>query len=295
MKTVLITGANGFLGHYLTGQLLDKGYRVIATGKGANRLEYSGPAFEYVPLDFTQKEQVEKVVTEYSPDYIVHGGAMTRPDECELNKEAAFLTNVTGTLNMLNASARKPSSFIYISTDFVFSGETGMYREEDERAPVNYYGLTKMMAEDEVMKYAGNWSIVRTVLVYGKAISSRQNIVTSTAIALQKGEKLRIFDDQMRTPTYVEDLAAGIVQIIERNASGIYHLSGKDKCSPYELTCKVARHLNLNEDLIERIEEQDLVQPARRPPKTGFDLSKAISELEYSCHSLEEGLELTFS
>jgi dTDP-4-dehydrorhamnose reductase len=184
---------------------------------------------------------------------------------------------------------------VFLSTDFVFDGEKGMYEENDERRPVNYYGQTKLLAEDEVMKYAYDWSIIRTVLVYGKPFSSRQNLLTNVAIGLQKGEKLNIFDDQVRTPTFVEDLAEGIVRIIEKRANGLFHLSGVDRVTPYQMAVAVAHHLGLDASLIKKVKEQDFNQPAKRPLKTGFNISKAKAELNYQPVSFREGLKRTFS
>ena len=295
MQKVLITGANGFVGYYLAQELLKKNYAVIATGKGECRLPFTGDGFIYETLDFTDKESVDKILLHHKPDVIVHAGAVSKPDECELNKEMAFHINVTGTINLLHAAATIKSFFISLSTDFVFDGEKGMYKEDDERKAVNYYGETKILAEDQVMNYEYDCSIVRTVLVYGKPFLRRHNILTNTANALQKEEKLRIFNDQLRTPTFVEDLAKGIVSIIEKKATGIYHISGEDKKTPYEMAVATAEYLHLDSSLIEAVIEKDFNQPARRPLKTGLDISKAKKELGYQPISFEEGLQKTFS
>lgn len=294
MRKILVTGANGFTGYYLVRQLLQKNYKVIATGRGECRLPFEGPDFIYEPMDFTNELQSAQVFEKHRPDVVVHGGAISKPDECEQNRENAFLNNVTGTIYLLRHAHQYRSCFVFISTDFVFDGEKGMYVEEDPRAPVNYYGETKLMAEDEVMNYSAGWAIVRTVLVYGKPVAARQNLLTTTAQALRKNEPLKIFNDQVRTPTFVEDLASGIVSIIEKNASGIYHISGEDVHTPYDMALAVARHLGYNENLITPVTASDFDQPARRPLKTGFDLSKAKRELGYKPVSFEEGLRRTF-
>jgi dTDP-4-dehydrorhamnose reductase len=294
MQTILITGANGFVGYYLSQLLLQKGYRVIATGKGECRLPFKGENFIYQSFDFTSATEVQKIFEEYKPAIVVHCGALSKPDECELNKENAYLTNVTGTIYLLNAANTYKNFFIFLSTDFVFSGEKGMYKEDDERKAVNYYGITKMLAEDEVEKYKWDWAIVRTVLVYGKPFLNRQNILTNVAAALQRGEKLNIFNDQVRTPTYVEDLAVGILSILEKQKTGIYHISGKDVLTPYQMAMAVAEYLNLDATLINKVEEKDLDQPARRPLKTGFSISKAKNDLDYQPISFKEGLKKTF-
>lgn len=292
-ETVLITGANGFLGYYLVQRLLAKNYFVIATGKGENRLPYTGENFLYQSLDFTNKRNVAEVFAETKPGIVVHCGAISKPDECEKAREVAFLNNVSGTTNLLESAAGTRAHFIFLSTDFVFSGAEGFYKETDTRSPVNYYGETKVLAEDEVMKYPFNWTIVRTVLVYGKTFSGRDNIVTNTAKALKEGKPLKIFTDQLRTPTYVEDLAAGIVTIIEKKARGIYHLSGEDQRTPYEIAIETAKFLKLDDSLITPVTAEEFHQPARRPPKTNFNISKAKSELNFQPIPFQEGLERT--
>jgi dTDP-4-dehydrorhamnose reductase len=246
-------------------------------------------------MDFTNLEEVENTLLEYRPEIVVHCGAMSKPDECELNKESAFRVNVTGTINLLNVASRLKSFFVFLSTDFVFDGKKGMYDEKDGRKPVNYYGQTKLLAEDEVMKYDYDWSIVRTVLVYGKPFLSRQNLLTNVATCLQKGEKLSIFDDQVRTPTFVEDLAEAIARVIEKRANGLFHISGVDVLTPYQMAVAVAHYLGLDASLIRKVTEQEFDQPAKRPLNTGFDISKAKTELNYQPISFSEGLKRTFA
>jgi dTDP-4-dehydrorhamnose reductase len=131
-------------------------------------------------------------------------------------------------------------------------------------------------------------------LVYGRTFSGRENIVTNTAKALREGRPLKIFDDQVRTPTYVEDLASGIVAVMEKGRNGIYHLSGENVKTPYDVSIETAEYLHLDTSLITRVKEKDFDQPARRPAKTGFDISKAKRDLNFQPISFEEGLRRTF-
>jgi dTDP-4-dehydrorhamnose reductase len=186
------------------------------------------------------------------------------------------------------------SYFLFVSTDFVFAGTSLHYKEDDSLDPVNYYGETKMLAEAAVEKYPFSWSIVRTILVYGKPMSGRQNILTNVAAALQRGEPLKIFSDQTRTPTYVEDLAKAMIVMLENRSEGIYHLSGKDAQTPYAMAVAVAVHLGFDPNQIENVTAATFKQPALRPPITGFDLTKAATELSYKPTPFEEGLQKTF-
>jgi len=293
---VLITGANGFLGYYLTKKLLSKGYVVIATGKGDCRLPFlRGTNFFYESMDFTDPYAVHDVFEKHQPKIVVHGGAMSKPDDCELNQWQAYLVNVEGTVTTLMNAAEQKSFFLFVSTDFIFDGEKGMYTEDDDPSPVNYYGKTKLEAEELVRDYEFGWAIVRTVMVYGKPILSRSNILSIVKEKLENGEEYKVVDDQLRTPTYVEDLAGGITLIIERQAGGVYHLSGKDVMTPYQMAQKTAEYLGLDKDLIKRVTAADFSQAAKRPPKTGFNISKARMELGYDPVSFEQGISKMFS
>ena len=213
---ILITGANGFLGYYLAEQLLARNHTVIATGKGGCRLPFEHHSnFFYEPMDFTDPFAVHDVFQKTNPGVVVHAGAMSKPDECEQQQWQAYLVNVEGTVTTLLNAAEHKSFFVFISTDFVFAGDSGMYAEDDPRNPVNYYGKTKVEAEEAVKEYEFDWAIVRTVMVYGKPVLSRGNLLSVVKDKLEKGEVYNVFDDQWRTATYIGDLVDGIVKIID--------------------------------------------------------------------------------
>lgn len=293
---VLITGANGFLGYYLAEQLLRKDYSVIATGKGPCRLPFFHHVhFQYEEMDFTDPFSIHDVFEKVKPEIVVHAGAMSKPDECEADQMRAYLVNVEGTVHLLINASDLKSFFVFVSTDFVFDGEKGMYKEDDTTAPVNYYGRTKLEAEEAVREYEHGWSIVRTVLVYGKNHSGHSNILKIVKEKLEKREEYSVVDDQVRTPTYVEDLSRGIVSIIEKKATGIFHLSGKDILTPYQMAIKAAEYLKQDTSLIKKVTAANFTQLAKRPPRTGFLIDKAKRELGYEPLSFDEGLHRTFN
>ncbi|MBP8115172.1 MAG: SDR family oxidoreductase [Chitinophagaceae bacterium] len=290
---ILVTGANGFLGNYLIQELLRRKHEVIATGKGNCRIKLN-ETFVYEEMDFTNVQSVNNVFDRCKPQVVVHAGAMSKTDECEDNRELAFNVNTQGTINLLMAAKSMSSFFIFISTDFVFDGLKGMYNEDDVPGPVNYYGQTKLLAEEKVKEYAGAWCILRTVLVYGRPQQGRDNLLTLVKKKNENGELYKVFTDQLRTPTYVEDLAKAIISVMENKATGIFHISGIDQLSPFQMVIKMADLLSLNKELIIPITKDDLKEKAIRPPYTGFDISKAKSFLNYSPVSFDEGLKKTF-
>jgi dTDP-4-dehydrorhamnose reductase len=291
---ILVTGANGFIGYYLVKLLLaQKNIKVIATGLGKCRLPFEEQNFIYASLDFTCKADVEKVFLQHLPTHVVHAGAISKPDDCELNKLLADKINIEGTKNLLDAAKIIQAYFLLISTDFVFEGTNSFYTELDKTTAVNYYGHTKIEAEKLVQQYVHHWGIIRIALVYGKPFTGRNNMVTLVKEKLEKGEEYKVFSDQMRTPTYVQDVVQGILLMIQKNAKGIYHIAGQDVLSPYDIAVATAKYLQLDEQLIKSITAKDLIQPALRPAITTLNIDKARIELGYSPLSFEEGLRLT--
>lgn len=294
---VLVTGANGFLGQHLVRQLVDEGKFVIhACGKGASRLAYGEQnAVHYHSFDLTDYRQTQLLVEKVSPHIIIHTAAITQPNDCAADKTACWKTNVAATRVLLRAAQKTRSYFIYLSTDFVFDGKEGPYDEMAKPNPINDYGESKRLAEEMVTMSSLHWAIVRTVLVYGgKVPGGRGNFVQWVKDKLSTGERINVVDDQFRTPTYVEDLAKGILLVVMKHAKGVYHISGKEMCTPYQLAVMVANTLQLDASLIEKVTADTFKEPAKRPPKTGFIITKAVKELGFVPIRLEEGLKRSF-
>lgn len=291
---ILITGANGLLGQNAVQQLTTAGHTVTATGRGVCRLPAADKPYGYTDIDITDKSSVLTQVAAIRPEVIIHA-AMAQPDACELNKAECYDTNVNATRYFTAAAAAINAKLIYISTDFVFSGDDGPYRETDVPDPVNYYGETKWEAEQIVQQSNINWAIVRTVLVYGNILTgTRSNIVTWVKENLEKGNPIKVVSDQVRTPTYVQDLVSGIQLVIEKNAGGIYHISGKEVLTPYDMAVQVAGYFGLNKALMEKVDAAVFTQPAQRPLKTGFIIDKAEQELGYTPVSFMQGIRTMF-
>ena len=297
---VLITGSNGLLGGYLVKDLIAAGYKVLATSRGENRTIsrnlLDSSLVEYQSADITDGIAILSLITAFQPDLIIHAAALTQVDYCELHPVECWNTNVTATRFIIEAAKKVNAALLYVSTDFVFSGEKGMYDESDETGPVNYYGSSKRAAEKAVMDAGVAWSIARTVLVYGNAIGpSRSHMLTWVRNELMKGNTIKVVNDQIRTPTYAGDLSAGIVKMVNQRAGGVFHLSGKDILTPYEMAVQTARYLSLDADMILKVDAGSFSQPAKRPPKTGFNIEKAEKQLGYNPISFREGLEKVFS
>lgn len=295
MKKILITGSNGLLGqklvHLICTEYSNK-YTLIATSKGENRI-HKVSGFEYRSMDIGNAEEVAALFEEIQPDYLINTAAMTNVDACEEDQEACKRANVEAVENLAKQAEKYQTHFTHLSTDFIFDGKSGPYKETDEPNPLSYYGWSKLEGEKIVESLSTPWAIARTIIVYGIVEDmSRSNIVLWAKSALEKGDKLTIVNDQFRSPTLAEDLAKGCMQIIEKDAVGVYHLSGKDQMSIVELVRRVAQYFNLDDSNVVEISSESLNQAAKRPPKTGFILDKARSELNYSPHSFEEGIKI---
>jgi dTDP-4-dehydrorhamnose reductase len=294
MKKVLITGSNGLLGQKLV-HLLTKNpaYYTFATSRGANRINGDFQNFEYHSLDITNREAVLQAISALKPHYVINTAAMTNVDQCESEQELCRAMNVDAVSYLVEACALNDAFLLHLSTDFIFDGEAGPYDEEAMGNPLSFYGESKLDAERLVIKSNIRWAIARTVLVYGIAQDmSRSNIVLWVKNSLENGKVINVVDDQWRTPTLAEDLARGCELIIANNATGIYNISGKEMLTPYDMAIKTADFFRLDKSLINRTDSTKFTQPAKRPLKTGFIITKAQQDLIYRPHTFEEGIRL---
>ena len=290
---VLVTGSNGLLGQKLVKLLLESGENVIASGLNHNRINYLSQRFDYVELDITDSVQVDTVLKNNLPDIVINTAAMTNVDQCEDEQAACVKLNVDAVENLVHACEKIDAFFIHLSTDFIFDGEAGPYREEDTANPISFYGQSKLDAEKFVKNSRCRWAIIRTVLVFGITPGmSRSNIILWVKESLENGKQLKIVDDQWRTPTLAEDLAMGCYLVAKNNAEGVFNVSGEQMLTPFEMAMKTVDFFNLDASLITKADSSTFSQTAKRPAKTGFILDKAKTKLGYQPHTFEEGIKI---
>ncbi|MBX3102674.1 MAG: SDR family oxidoreductase [Bacteroidetes bacterium] len=291
---VLVTGANGLLGQKLVAKLQTRSaVTLIATGKGPNR--NPGPAeYLYIDLDLLDIAATTEVVRTHRPDVVIHGAAMTQVDACEQQPELCRQLNVDVVKTLADSCRAINARFIHVSTDFIFDGESGPYDERAAPAPLSVYGQSKLDAELLIQQTEGlRWAIVRTVLVYGVVPDmSRSNIVLWVKAQLEAGKEIRVVNDQVRSPTLAEDLAEGIISILMREKTGIWHISGAEIMNVWEIAQQTALFFGLDTGLMIPVSSDTLSQPAKRPPRTGFIILKAETELNYRPFSFKQGLAL---
>lgn len=292
---ILITGSNGLLGQKIVKRCLKHNIPFVATSKGQNR-NPECPENHYVSLDLLQTDEVHQLVLDQKPTAIIHTAALTNVDYCEEHPEECYQVNVISTKVLYEAAKNAGAHFELLSTDFVFDGENGPYKEEDPVNPLSVYAHSKVDAEHILLtdpENYKNWSIARTIIVYGTGFGlSRSNMILWALEALPKGELMKLVDDQFRAPTWADDLAYGCVEIIKRNQTGIFHLSGPRSRAINQIVEEIGKALRLTDLKIETISSGTLNQAAKRPPRTGFDLSKAEKLLDYHPMDIQETIPL---
>ena len=286
---ILITGSNGLLGQKIVKICLKRGTEFLATSNGLNRNQEC-PSERYLEMDITNQPKIAEIFTNYKPTHIIHTAALTNVDYCELNPEECQEVNVLATQKLWNEAQKINAHFQLLSTDFIFDGLKGNYKETDEPSAVSIYGQSKVDAEQVLINSENkNWSIARTIIVYGTANNlSRTNIVLWSIDALTKGDPMKIIDDQFRMPTWADDLAWGCLEICRKDKKGIFHLCGPELMAVNEIVFRIAKHLGKSTENVEIISSSTLNQPAKRPPRTGFDLTKSKTELGYNPKTIEE-------
>lgn len=251
MKTILITGGSGFFGWNALRYFRQRGYVVIA---GAPQPERYREYFDIMPfhrIDVLNQHEVVEAVMQFKPDYIIHAAAYATPSACERNPVRAQEINVVGTGNVFGAAAAMRVPFVSLSTDLVFDGEKGGYRETDEPRPVTTYGRTKLQAEQTLRTQSmfEQWAIVRSSLMFGNGAAWTNGFPQFAENVLRDGGNVRLFLDQYRTPVFVDDVARAIDRIVERELFGeVFHCGGPERLNRVEFVRRYCSFMDIPQD-----------------------------------------------
>ena len=291
MQKIVVTGSNGLLGQTLV-NLLDKSdYEVYALSRGVDR-NITSSNYTYYNIDLIDFSEVKRILRKIDPHIIVNTAAMTNVDECEDNKKACDRINIELVEHLTEVCIETNAHLIHISTDFIFDGKNGPYKENDKPNPLNYYGLSKLKSEKIITSSKINYTILRTILVYGYVKGmNRNNIVLWIRDAVTDKKQVTIIDDQFRMPTLVDDLAEACLLAMKHEAKGIFNVSSNELLSIYDMAICIADVFNLDKSYIKRVSTKELNQRAPRPVKTGFDLTKSKNSLELPIYSFKERLQ----
>lgn len=246
--SILVTGALGQLGQEV-----------------CNCLRIAGIPFKGVDLkdfDLTDEQATLDAIRSYKPDGVIHCAAYTAVDKAESEKDLCYRINVNGTANVAKASKELYAKMIYISTDYVFDGQGDVPFETDSPiAPVNHYGFTKALGEKEVTTRLEKFFIVRISWVFGLG---GNNFVKTMLRLGKQHESVRVVGDQVGSPTYVNDLAPLLCDMIQTDRYGIYHVTNEGYCSWYEFAAEIMKQANLP-CKVEKISTEEYPTAARRP------------------------------
>jgi dTDP-4-dehydrorhamnose reductase len=284
MERIVITGGSGLAGANIAKTLVSK-FEVYGL-YNTNKVEMKGVDFRQVDLS---RENELEVVSELGPSVIIHCAAFANLDGCEQDPDRAYRDNVVASINIAQTAKKVGAYLIHISTDSVFDGERGVYRESDGVNPINVYGRTKLQAEREVQRICPDCAVVRTNF-YGWNKREKLSMAEWMLDKLEKGQKLTGFKDVYFSPLLVNDLAEALAELYERRYAGVIHIAGGQTCSKLEFAYLTAKVFGFKENLIEPISVEDLNLPAPRGKNISLNVSKAQNLLRTRLGGAEEGL-----
>jgi len=287
---MLITGASGFLGGHLC-RLAQNNWNVY----GVHNLHTEVPAgAEKLQIDLRDRKTLLVALKEVKPSVIIHA-AVLQLDDAERHPELAQQVNIDSTLYVTEWAARNNCRMVYVSSDMVFDGLRGMYKEEDGTEPVNEYGRNKVVAERVVQEFCENSLIVRLPLMYGFPVGGGTCFTAAMLEKLNHHQTVQAYYDQFRSPALVQNIAEAILELADTDLTGILHIAGPTRMSREELARQTVEHAGLDVNLLQSISMHDHAMAAARPTDVSLDSTKALSVLRTPLLDLHGGLKRMFS
>lgn len=283
---IIVTGASGLFGSKLV-ELATKRNHEVYSCYSSHRINIGYP----VKLNVLDRNSVLEVFSRVRPEVVVHAAALTDVDLCEKDKNLAFNINVEGTRNVVEACKKVNAYLVYISTDYVFSGDKGNYKEEDECNPINYYGYTKLEGEKIVKLSNLEYLIARTSVIYGsKPAAGKINFALWVLERLRSKKEVPALVDQFVSPTLNTNLAEMIIESIDKKLTGVYHMSGASRVSRYNFAVKIAEAFNLDGSLVKESNMNKMNWIAKRPRDSSLNVEKTISRLKNKPLNIDEAI-----
>jgi len=282
-RKLLVTGASGLLGSKIV-EIAKNDYTVIPLHKTKPLHSNS------LKLDITSTAEVLNLFHKLKPYAVIHAASETNVDKCETQEEHAWKINVEGTRNVA-AACKAGTKLIYISTDYVFDGKKGNYTEDDTPNPINYYAVTKLEGEKQVVQNCKNFAILRTSVLYGWH-PFKQNFATWVITQLEQNKEITVVEDHYNTPTLADNLAEMAIEAIQKDLQGVYHACGSERIGRYEFARQIAKAFGLNQSPIRPIKMEQLTAwIAKRPKDSSLNTDKIRSQLEAKPLNITEGLD----
>lgn len=253
---------------------LDSGHDVFASYIG------SPPASgEPVELDLLELWSIKSTIVKLRPDVIIHTAAYTDVDGCETNRDLARKLNAEATKQFALAADEIGTHLTYISTDYVFDGEKGRYKEDDKPNPISHYGLTKLEGENNVRTSSEEWCIVRTSAIYGWG-GEKKNFATWLLDNLFAGTQVKVVTNQHVSPTLNTNLAEMVLEISKKRLTGVIHAAGASRVSRYDFAVELAKVFDQDPSLIKQAKMEEMAWVAKRPKDSSLDVSRCMEFLE---------------
>lgn len=285
---ITIVGAGSTTGSALIPMLLEETDETLQL-LSSRELAYNDVRIQTHVVNIRDKNLLKQTVMAAMPHTVINLAAMTNVDKCESDRQTAWDMNVTLVENLARLTRTIDAKLVQISTDYVFDGTKGPYSETSVPNPISYYGKSKLAGENVCMAGNTNAVIVRTNIIYGPP-RERPDFVRWVLDALESRTPIRVVDDQIGNPTYVDDLAEVIMRLALSKRTGMYHVGGADFLSRYDFAMRIAEFFKLDPSIIARVTTAELAQPARRPLKLGLISLKAETELRMRMRGIESGL-----
>lgn len=283
-KNILLIGGDEILGEslsaYFAKNTTNELYIVSSDEKldGTANLNY---------VDISDREKLKDLCFTTKPDYILNVCEVSNIMECEEDKKKASDFNLILSQNLVRIANIVDAKYIGVSSDMIFDGTAGYYKEEARPEPVNYYGKTKHAAENMIRSENIPWTIIRTSMPFGFSKYSKKDELFDIVEKLEKGEQVLVSDKVTRTPIFAEDLAEGIARIIDKGKTGIYNIAGKDVYDSYHFASSVAEVFGYNRSLVKKTDIiSDLI-----PRRCGLDIAKAVKDLDIELPSALSALD----
>jgi dTDP-4-dehydrorhamnose reductase len=282
---VLVTGSAGLVGRQVVKDLSNS--HQVFSCYNESKPEYG----DSVKMDLKNHEMISSVLTEKKPEIVIHLGAMTGVDLCEKERTSASEINTKATEIIAKECSKLNSFLVYVSTDYVFDGNLGMYKEDNVTNPLGFYGESKLEGEKVVQNFSTNWCIARTSTPFGLH-PTKKSFPMWVIENLQKQKQIDILIDQFTSPTYIPNLSRMLIEISERRITGVIHAAGASKISRYQMASMVSDKLNLDGTLLKQISINKMKWVARRPKDSSLDVSRASSILNEKPQKIDQSLNL---
>lgn len=284
---LLITGDTGLLGAALVAELLQsQSYEIFGVSKAASDGLVD---WDHRSVDLTDAPATLRYLDDVHPDCVIHCAAATDVERCETQQAQAWKVNVDATELLAQWASQNGARFTFISTDSVFDGTQGAYREEDPPGPLNHYARTKLAGERVAARWCPHSLIVRTNF-YGWNMSGKPNLAKWIHGKLIWQESLKAFVDVCFSPLFVNDAAKLILELISQDGKEIFHVGARESCSKYEFAMLLARELQLDTGKIQPILLEEARFHAQRPRNTSLAAGKCAQFLGRKMPTVEQGI-----